>query len=132
MGNKRLKLARGVGGVIPTTINFSELEREMKENNVDFDPSDNGFERQRLDDSLEYEEIIVRILYNLEARERLVFVYQLLRDNGFQIDHTAFAKTIHIGRRQYMRILDRVRMKSMLFMMAYRRAIGRARGTNRA
>lgn len=131
MGNKRLKLARGVGGVIPTTINFSELEREMKENNVNFDPSDNGFERQRLDDSLEYEELIVRILYNLEARERLVFVYQLLRDNGFQIDHTAFAKTIHIGRRQYMRILDRVRMKSMLFMMAYRRAIDYARGTNR-
>lgn len=131
MGNKRLRLAQGVGKkVVPMSVNFSELQKEMDDDEVSYTPSDNGMEERRLEGTLDYEELVVQILCNLEERERLIFVYQLLRDNGFQIDHTAFAKTIHISRRQYMRLLEVVRTKSMLFMYARKERERMSRGTN--
>ena len=126
MGNLRLKLARGLGSFAPLTVNFSELDKARGENDEPgsslYEAGDNGFESERINDTLEYEEMIVQILCNLEQREKLVFIYQLLRDGGFQIDHSAFAQTIHISRRQYMRILDDVRLKSALFIVGYKNA----------
>lgn len=131
MGEKRLKLVRGLGDFVPISMNFSELEEKYShpgemggEPESHYNPSDDGLEQKRLEDSIEYEEMIVQILCNLELREKLVFIFQLLRDGGYQIDHGAFAKTIHLSRRQYMRILDDVRMKSVLFIKGHREMPG--------
>lgn len=119
MVKKRLKLARGISDYVPVSVNFSELESEMEENEVAFEPSDDSLEVKRMEDNLEYEEMIVQILSNFEMREKLIFIYQLLRDGGYQIDHASFAKTLNISRRQYMRILDNVRVKSALLIYGY-------------
>lgn len=119
MGDKRLKLARGLGGFVPQAMTFSQLEHSGDENEMEYDPGDQGLETARIENDLAYEEMIITVLANLELREKLVFVFQLLRDNGHQIDHAAFAKAIHLSRRQYMRVLDSVRMKSILFIRGY-------------
>lgn len=119
MGKKRLKIHRGLNGMIPMSINFSQLEKQFKENETEYEPSDNGLERKRLEDNLQYEEMVFQILCNLEEREKLVFIFQLLRDGGYQIDHGSFAKIVNLSRRQYMRILDDVRLKSALFVAGY-------------
>lgn len=119
MGNKRLKLAKGLGDIIPMSVNFSELQTQFEENDQEFDPSDNGLETKRMQEGVEYEELIVQILCALEPREKLVFVYQLLRDGGYKIDHASFGKTVGITRVQYMRVLETVRMKTALFVMGY-------------
>lgn len=121
MGDKRLKLARGLGNIIPVTVNFSQLEQEFDENSRTFEPSDDGLEQERLNNNIQYEELVIHILANLDPREKLVFMYQLLRDGGYQIDHGAFAKTLNVSRRQYMRVLETVRTKSMLYMWAYKK-----------
>lgn len=118
MGAKRLKLAQGLG-IQPLSVNFSDLQTEFEENEKEFEPSDNGLEQQRLQDNLEYEEMVVQILCNLEPREKTIFVYQLLRDGGYKIDHASFAKTLGITRVQYMRVLEMVRTKTALFVMGY-------------
>lgn len=120
MGNKRLKLARGLGDFTPMSVNFSQLEQEMEDGEVAFEPSDLGLETARMQDNIAYEQMIIGILTNLEPREQLVFVFQLLRDGGYQIDHASFAKTLHVSRRQYMRVVEDVRTKTLLFLMAYR------------
>lgn len=119
MGNKRVKLARGLVDLTPISVNFSELEDEYEEHKDEFDPSDNGLEEKRMEDGVEYEELVVQILCNLEPREKLVFVYQLLRDGGYKIDHASFAKTVDLSRTQFMRVLDTVRTKSMLYVLGY-------------
>lgn len=119
MGKKRLKLARGLGNITPMSVNFSELQMEFEENSQEFEPSDNGLEQQRLQDSIEYEELVVQILCNLEPREKLIFIYQLLRDGGYKIDHASFAKTLGVTRVHYMRMLEMVRTKTALFVMGY-------------
>ena len=68
MGNKRIKLAHGLGDFIPMSVNFSQLEKEFDENEADYEPSDNGLEQKRLQDNMEYEEMVVQILCNLEER----------------------------------------------------------------
>ena len=39
MGDKRLKLHRGLGEFVPISVNFGDLEREMEENQVEYDPA---------------------------------------------------------------------------------------------
>lgn len=120
MGSKRHKLARGLGNFVPLSVNFSELEKEMEENEVEYEPGDDGLQEKQILDNLAYEEMIVNILCNLDMREQLVFIFQILRDGGYQIDHAAFAKVVHLSRRQYMRVLDDVRLKSWLFVQGYK------------
>jgi c-di-GMP-related signal transduction protein len=127
MGNKRLKLARGLGNITPMSVNFSDLEMEFEEQNAEFEPSDNGLEQKRMEDTIEYEELVVQILCSLEPREKLIFVYQLLRDGGYKIDHASFAKTVCLSRTQFMRILETVRTKSMLYVMGYQGRLGQKR-----
>lgn len=124
MGLKRHKLARGLGDFVPTSVNFSSLEKEMEENDIEYEPSDDGMQEQRVMDGIVYEEVIVNILCNLETREQLVFIFQLLRDNGYQIDHASFAKVVRLSRRQYMRILEDVRMKTWLYVQGYKNSNG--------
>ena len=121
MGIKRLKLHRGLGDFVPVAMNFSQLEQQAEDGELEYDPGDNCLEQKRLQDNLQYEEMIVLILRNLEPREKLIFTFQLLRDNGYQIDHGSFAKSINLSRRQYMRVLDDVRIKSALFVAGYSR-----------
>ena len=121
MGNKRLKIYKGLGNMVPLSVNFSQLEKELEEGEIAYEPSDEGLESKRLEESLEFEEMVVQILCNLEDREKLVFIFQLLRDGGYQIDHGSFAKVVKLSRRQYMRVLDDVRLKSALFVAGYQK-----------
>jgi len=105
--------------MIPRSMNFSELEQQVEDGELEYEPSDNGLESKRLENNLQYEEMVVQIMCNLEERERLVFIFQLLRDGGYQIDHGSFAKVLKLSRRQYMRVLDDVRVKSALFVAGY-------------
>ena len=120
MGSKRHKLARGLGDFVPLSVNFSQLEQDMEENQIEYEPSDHGLQEKQMIDSLAYEEMVVNILCNLESREQLIFIFQLLRDGGYQIDHAAFAKVVNLSRRQYMRVLEDVRLKSWLFIQGYK------------
>jgi len=106
--------------VFPVSVNFSQLEDQYEDNKASFEVSDNGLESLRQEENFAYEEMMVQILCNLDIREKLIFLYQILRDQGHNIDHGAFAKTVHLSRRQYMRALDDVRLKVMLYMVGYK------------
>jgi len=124
MGNKRLKLARGLINFIPKSVNFSELEEKypIGDGGVSYDLGDDGLEQERLSNTIMYEELVVQILCNLEPREQLVFVYQLLRDSGYNIDHASFAKTLNLSRRRFMWVLENVRQKTRLYALGYKQS----------
>lgn len=121
MGLKRHKLAYGLGDYVPTTINLAQLQNEYDEDQSEYELSDQGMEQRRIENSIEYEEMIVHILFNLEQREKLIFIFQILRDGGYQIDHASFAKAINLSRSQYMKLLDVVRTKSLLLLIGYQK-----------
>ena len=119
MGKKRIKIYRGLKDFVPYSVNFSELEKEVKDGNIKYEPGDGGDAVERLQKNLELEELVVQILCNLEDREKLIFMFQLLRDSGYQIDHGSLAKVVKLSRRQYMRVLEEVRFKIDLFVIGY-------------
>jgi len=121
MGKKRLKIYRGLGDFVPISVNFSQLEREMDEGKISYEPGDSGLEAERLETDLQFEELVIQILCNFEEREKIVFLFQLLRDGGYQIDHGSCAKVVKLSRRQYMRVLEDVRFKAKLFIIGYRK-----------
>jgi DNA-directed RNA polymerase specialized sigma24 family protein len=113
---KRLKVLSGLDW-IPKSYSFSHYELQRQEMTNDewgepFEASDDGQSAEELYNKFEEEELILQILFNLDEREKLIFCYQLLRDNGYQIRHSAFAKTIGINRQRYMVWLKRVRDKA--------------------
>jgi len=124
MGNKRLKLAHGLVNFIPKSVNFSELQERypVEDGGVSYDLGDDGLEQERLNNTIMYEELVVQILCNLEPREQLVFVYQLLRDSGYNIDHASFAKTLNLSRRRFMWVLENVRQKTRLYALGYKQS----------
>lgn len=115
--SKRIKLYRGISDFVPSTITFSDLETECESNNLEFEPSDDGAFQDKLDGSLDYERLVAQVVSSLELREKLVFMFQLLRDGGFRLDHGTCAKTIGVSRKTYMDTLSTVRVKVGLIMM---------------
>lgn len=112
--SRRIKVSHSLSDFVPTTINFSELEAAYEQKTgeeVGFEASDDGIQAQSLEDNLIYDELVVQVLFNLYEKEKIIFAFQLLRDSGFQISHELFAKSINMSRRQYMRVLDDVRLK---------------------
>lgn len=118
---KRLKV-KGIKNFIPRSYNFSEIASLDVEDNGDgtISPnilfSDNGEAVEKMEDGVEFERLMLQVLSNLSDREKIVFVYQILRDSGFQIDHGSFAKTLDIGRKKYMVLLKEVKIKTLLMI----------------
>jgi hypothetical protein len=125
MGQKRNKIVVGLRGFVPKSINFSELKKEQRGDGFTFEVakelevSDNGLETELIEKNVEFEELIVQMLFNLEGNERVIFLYQLLREFGYQIDHGSFAKTLKINRQRYMDILGTIRVKTYLMVHGY-------------
>jgi hypothetical protein len=129
MGTKRNKVTVGIAGFVPDTINFSDMEEFQKQKHnqqngegydADIQISDGGLAVEQMEQDMHFEELIIQMLYVLEGNERTIFLYQLLRDYGYQIDHTSFARTLRLKRSRYMDILSMVRLKTYLVVKGYR------------
>lgn len=123
MYEKRYKVKGGLSGYIPVSINFSELEKKTveSEKNEDrkVDYGDGGLFSENLEQSFEYEKLVLTMLTNLPLKEKLVFVFQLMRDMGYQIDHGSFSRTISLPRLKYMKMLKTVRKKTNYLVHEY-------------
>lgn len=110
--SKRFKAKAGLV-FLPTAYDFSTIEASLPKGvTLDDLLGDSGVCEKKMVDDLAMEQLILQVLYNLDEREKIIFCYQLLRDNGYQIKHGAFAKTIGINRQRYMVWLKRVRDKA--------------------
>jgi hypothetical protein len=105
---------------IPISINFSQMSISSEED-LEFDIGDDGNESEVLYDTLELEMNIMEILHNLDNREKIIFLYQLMRESGYRFDYTSCAKTLHISRKWYMMILKQVKSKAKFILQEYKR-----------
>lgn len=97
---------------IPTAYSFSDLSEYDEEGEYkEFDAGDNGLAAENMVENIRGTFDILDILYNLKPNERIVFLIQLCREFGYDIDHGSYAKAIGIHRVNYMVTLSRVREK---------------------
>ena len=55
---------------------------------------------------------IIKILNNLEDRNKIVFMFLLLRESGFSLTHEECAKILSISRQSYMKLVKSVKTKA--------------------
>lgn len=107
----------GFNRILPSAVNFTELKKtEPYPSESTGETSDNGIQVETMIENTQLEELVVQMLYNLDIEEKCVFLYQLLRDMGYQIDHISLAKTLHISRSKYMDMLQNIRVKTFLMV----------------
>jgi hypothetical protein len=108
----KIKLGNGMAlNFIPKAYSFSDIESRLDDDGKTFDVGDNGMEVDKIFKKLEYENLILQVLFNLNNTEKIIFLYVMLRDYGLQIDHASFAKTMGIKRVNYMYILGKMKKK---------------------
>ena len=81
---------------IPRSYNFSTLPEGQEES-----LTDNSIEELQIDKEM----LLLNIVSKLGSdKERCVFLFELLRELGYQIDYKSAAKSIGIEWRWYMRV----------------------------
>lgn len=96
---------------LPQSKNFSEYTETGE-----FDRSDDGLEEDRIFNQIEVEQTILKILTHFNDKQKVVFLYQLVRDSGYDITHEECAKTLSMGRVNYMNFLLEVRKRVKKFL----------------
>lgn len=84
----------------PVAFNFSQLD-ERQINEIMAKEEDNSFDKEK---------IILNVIYSLKKdKEKIVFLLEILREYGYQLDCESIAKSLKIERRWYQRIKENMR-----------------------
>jgi hypothetical protein len=107
---------------IPYSQNFSDLPSLKKDNGeiVGLDFSDNGREVDAIASALNADALLLSLLLNLNDREKIIFLYQLLREMGYNLNHEDCSKTINVTREYYMTLLKAVKDRSVKILQMLR------------
>jgi DNA-directed RNA polymerase specialized sigma24 family protein len=98
---------------IPTSTNFSELEKKLEEGS-----SIDDYLPGKEDDMSELwlETLILTMLNTLRSdRERVILLLQIMRGDGYNFDHQSIARLFGVKLRWYMRIVQRIRKRLAAF-----------------
>ena len=90
---------------IPVATNFSKLKQQGAELQVQDDY------REKFQTDRDYELLICNMLYNLSDREKVAFLFLILKNDGYQIDNESAAKALNIPMRTYMTLTKKVKQK---------------------
>lgn len=97
---------------ITESINFNKLVVNNGETTEEFDIGDDEQNNNELYSRIQVDGLLMELLKKLNDREKVILMFQLLRDSGYMLRHEDCAKTISITREGYMSLLKDVRIKS--------------------
>lgn len=92
--------------IIGKSKNFSEYTDGQ------FDVNDDGKQEERMYSDTNADMILVDLLGKLNDREKIVFLYELLRQSGYGLNGEECAKTLSMSRQWYSKLLKDVRKKA--------------------
>lgn len=95
--------------MIATSRNFSEMERP---DGTPFDVGDGGQAVEAMNSSMQADLALLTLLKGMNDRQKIILMYQVLRESGFNLNHADCAKTLSITRERYMVLLKEVRKRA--------------------
>jgi hypothetical protein len=104
--------------VIATSKNFSELayktQNTLDEGQTDreFDIGDNGKAADNMLSDVHADALLLDLLFKFNDRQKIILLYQILREAGYNLNHGDCAKTLSLTREHYMFLLKEVRGKA--------------------
>lgn len=104
---------------VPRAINFSDLKDKVNQENaegadgVEFDIGDNGKEEELMFSGLQADALLINLLFKFNDRQKIILMYQVLRESGYNLNHGDCAKTLSLTREHYMFLLKGVKKKAV-------------------
>lgn len=98
---------------IPVSKNFSQMVTITETRDVEeFDAGDEGLAEEQWLHQMDAEITLITTLKSLTDRQKTIFMYQILRDLGYNLRHEECAKTLGVTREYYMSLLAEVKKKT--------------------
>lgn len=103
---------------IPTVVNFAELVVQVEGEVQEFEASDNGRAEEQMVSNMQADALLLSILLKLTDKQKIILLYQVLREAGYNLNHEDCAKTLSMTREWYMSLLKEVKKKSAKIIQA--------------
>lgn len=103
---------------VAESINFSELNSSNTSNldfgeaHEDFDIGDNGKYSEDIFSKIQADILLFNLLCGLDDRQKIILLYQIVRDSGYGLRHEDCAKTLSLTREHYMFLLKGIKEKA--------------------
>lgn len=98
---------------IARSKNFSEYE--ALEQGEHFDAGDNGLEEENMYRVIQTDMFLFNLLLAFDERQKIVFLYLLMRESGYNLTHEECARTLSMKRESYMTTMRAVKKKAEKF-----------------
>jgi DNA-directed RNA polymerase specialized sigma24 family protein len=102
--------------MVASSTNFSDMELPDGE---PFDAGDNGEATDMMYSQVQADAQLLSLLHSMNDREKIVLMYQILRESGFNLNHEDCAKTLNISRKTYMLALKGVKKRAAKILNAF-------------
>lgn len=94
---------------IPYSQNFSEMQQK---DGTEFDAGDDGAGMDAMYSSLQADAALLVLLKGMNDRQKIILMYQVMREAGYNLNHADCAKTLCITRERYMVLLKEVKRRA--------------------
>lgn len=94
---------------LPQSYNFSEFEFE---GGKAFDLGDDGKSQESMESAVNADTLLVLLLSAFDDRKKVILLYQILREAGYNLNHADCAKTMAITREGYMALLKEIKQRA--------------------
>lgn len=95
--------------MVASSQNFSEMELPDGE---PFDAGDEGEAADQMYSQVQADAHLLSLLQGMNDREKIVLMYQILRESGYNLNHEDCARTLNISRKTYMLTLKGVKKRA--------------------
>lgn len=89
--------------------NFSDMEYP---DGKPFDAGDEGEAQEAMLGNMQADAYLLHLLLKMSDRQKIILMYQLLREAGYNLNHADCAQTLGITRERYMTLLKDVKKRA--------------------
>lgn len=91
------------------STNFSEMGYPDRK---EFDQHDEGEQEDKMYGQIQADRYLLLLLRGFNDRQKIILMYQLLREAGYNLNHEDCAHTIGLTRGRYMGLLKEVKKRA--------------------
>lgn len=94
---------------LSTSVNFSDMKYP---DGKPFDAGDNGDSQEATYSNIQADIYLLNLLRSLDDRQKIILMFQILRESGYNLNHADCARTLSITRERYMVLLKAVKKRA--------------------
>lgn len=93
--------------------NFSEYDSLAEDGQ--FDATDNGRAEENMYTVIQTDVLLFNLLLNFSEIQKIIFLYLMMRESGYNLTHEECARTLSMKRESYMTVMRAVKKKAEKF-----------------